>query len=117
MAIGLTLTPNASVVAGESESRPIIERVPLQTLVGDEVGSNLRLEREARSIQAEFPADSPEFRWPSQTCMGNRDGVQGTVEFARPEVPSSHRSTMSTACSTLALSRGRRGRAGKMAAP
>jgi hypothetical protein len=42
MAIGLTLTPNASVVAGESDSRPIIERVPLQTLVGDEVGSNLR---------------------------------------------------------------------------
>jgi hypothetical protein len=44
------------------------------------------MEREARSIQAEFPADSPEFRWPNQTCMGNRDGVQGTVEFARPEV-------------------------------
>ena len=44
------------------------------------------MEREARSIQAEFPADSPEFRWPNQTCMGNRDGMQGTVEFARPEV-------------------------------
>ena len=33
------------------------------------------------------------------------------------QVVSPNRSTMSTACSTLALSRGRRGRAGKMAAP
>jgi hypothetical protein len=33
------------------------------------------------------------------------------------QVVSPNRSTMSTACSTLALSRGRRGRAGKIAAP
>src|SRR5271166_2009402 len=41
---------------------------------------------EAPSVQAKFSADGLEFRWLSQICMGNRDGMQRTVEFARPEV-------------------------------
>src|SRR5260370_12375382 len=44
---------------------------------------------EARSVQAKFPADGLEFRWLNQICMGNRDGMQRTIEFARPEVQKS----------------------------
>jgi hypothetical protein len=81
----VTLTPNASAVGGESVSRPTVEPTLFQTLAGGFAAAAL-WSAEARSVQAEFPADGLEFRRLNQICMGNRDGMQGTGEFGRPEV-------------------------------
>ncbi len=57
-AIGLTLTPNASVVAGRSDSRPIIKAEFRFKLWLGMRSARIGAKGRRRSIQAEFPAAS-----------------------------------------------------------